>query len=512
MITIIVLLILAGITINALTGSDSAPAKANEAKQKNDMGAAKDEITITAQNAQMEAYDDVYVKTSSTTAGEAGSAVSTYVIGKLQEKYPANSKKGLANISIDANGNITITTTDFTETGKIKATNGVLEWDGTTTGGNGGSSSGNNGSGENNGGNQGGTTPTPTELTIESLQTTATKPYLPTGYSIAQESKAATDPMAEGLIITDGSGNEYVWVEVPRTIYSSELQAITAGTNLTDAQYTAIETAMQTYATSYRNSQFCTNATDTYNTNMGTIGNITNENDYNTLKKKMLKSVFENGGFYVGRYEAGIEVANARTVDSGDISSTLVPLSKANVAPINWVTCSQAQTLASRVAPNGNTSSLMFGIQWDLMLKFIEEKTSLTTTDITSNSGSWGNYEDVGFNVNSIAKVWNSSSEVYEDINPDSKPSNTNKLLTTGATKGASSPDNNRNSKANIHDVAGNECEWTLEFASISITSQPYCQRGGNYEYNGSSGPAVYRYYGGTSYNYESYGLRVSLY
>ena len=59
-ITIIVLLILAGVTIAQLTGSDSAPAKANEAKQKNDIGAMKDEITITAQNAQMEAYEDVY--------------------------------------------------------------------------------------------------------------------------------------------------------------------------------------------------------------------------------------------------------------------------------------------------------------------------------------------------------------------------------------------------------------------------------------------------------------------
>ena len=46
-ITIIVLLILAGVTISQLTGSDSAPAKANEASQKNAIGEAKDDVQLT---------------------------------------------------------------------------------------------------------------------------------------------------------------------------------------------------------------------------------------------------------------------------------------------------------------------------------------------------------------------------------------------------------------------------------------------------------------------------------
>ena len=35
-----------------LTGSDSAPAKANEAKQKNDIGSARDQVYLFASNAQ----------------------------------------------------------------------------------------------------------------------------------------------------------------------------------------------------------------------------------------------------------------------------------------------------------------------------------------------------------------------------------------------------------------------------------------------------------------------------
>ena len=45
-ITIIVLLILAGITIAQITGQDSAPNKAAEARQKNEQGAEFDEIKV----------------------------------------------------------------------------------------------------------------------------------------------------------------------------------------------------------------------------------------------------------------------------------------------------------------------------------------------------------------------------------------------------------------------------------------------------------------------------------
>ena len=48
------------------------------------------------------------------------------------------------------------------------------------------------------------------------------------------------------------------------------------------------------------------------------------------------------------------------------------------------------------MTPNSNyTSSLMFGIQWDLVCKFLEVKTTLTTAQINSNSTNWGNYNNV---------------------------------------------------------------------------------------------------------------------
>ena len=47
----------------------------------------------------------------------------------------------------------------------------------------------------------------------------------------------------------------------------------------------------------------------------------------------------------------------------------------------------------------------MFGIQWDLVCKYLEVKGNLATADINSNSTSWGNYEN--------AKIENITSGKY---------------------------------------------------------------------------------------------------
>ncbi len=137
-ITIIVLLILAGVTIAMLTGSDSAPAKANEAKQKNDIGAARDQVYLTASNAQTEAYETVYVKGKKTdnsgdnvTAGGAGAEVSNYVKSEIKKEYGTAKKVGSASIVSSADGEtITISTTDFKDIGTVSATGGTLSWSG----------------------------------------------------------------------------------------------------------------------------------------------------------------------------------------------------------------------------------------------------------------------------------------------------------------------------------------------------------------------------------------------
>lgn len=57
-----------------------------------------------------------------------------------------------------------------------------------------------------------------------------------------------------------------------------------------------------------------------------------------------------------------------------------------NMYPYNYVTRTQAKKLAEQVESESYTSGLMFGVQWDLLLKFIEEKTVTKTNDANKKS------------------------------------------------------------------------------------------------------------------------------
>ena len=348
---------------------------------------------------------------------------------------------------------------------------------------------------------------------IEKFQTDETKPFLPAGYSIAQESLNSKDPMADGLIITDEDGNEYVWVEVPRTIYSKELLAINNNEDLTDEQYTKIEQDMQNYAKDFRmecedqlneySSVPYSTYSDKYYKACEILGNIKNESDYNLQKKKMLKSVFYNGGFYIGRYEAGIDNTVLKVIDAEKFPDSFVPLSQANVSPIKNVTTNRAQILAGKVTKGDETSSLLFGIQWDLTLKFMMEKTGSDISEFTKDSISWGNYRGTNFNVNDFAKYC--MIDKVENIDIQDNKKTYNYILTTGATKDTY---NNRNCKMNIFDIAGNISEWTLE---SSLNGVPFCARGGEYLDSSDFGAAVNRHYYGKNIC-EGIGFRVAIY
>ena len=184
-----------------------------------------------------------------------------------------------------------------------------------------------------------------------------TVPYLPSD-DFHYDTSTSVDT---GLVIQDASGNEYVWVVVPRT---TAVYATTGlgKTTFTDADYTSIENDLKEYTKTYRGStSFITDTWYADDKNEGWLS----ETEYKTLKNSMLKSVYENGGFYVGRYEAGI--GTNRTSIEAQVNGkypvpTTAPVTKADAYPYTYVTRTQAQNLASNVNSGTKTSSLMFGV------------------------------------------------------------------------------------------------------------------------------------------------------
>ena len=211
----------------------------------------------------------------------------------------------------------------------------------------------------------------------------------------------------------------------------------------------------------------------------------------------MLRSVFENGGFYIGRYETGTQTPRFSASDN-----LTTPVIQKDVYPYNFVTCRQAQEHAIELATGGKTSSLMFGIQWDLVLKFIEEKGAKTQAELKTNSGSWGNYSNVTFKLtNGLYITTPNKPGTWHSAEGYTKSSSTPVLLTIGAS--------DRNSALNIYDLAGNVWEWTLEYTSS--TNSPCSIRGGNYSRYASDYPAANRSNIDTSYSYGYGGFRIAL-
>ena len=366
---------------------------------------------------------------------------------------------------------------------------------------------------ENGGGNTG---ESGTDIKVPAEATAETAPYFPDNTFAKKEGTIDT-----GLEIQDAKGNEYVWVVVPRT---TAVYATTGlgKTTFTDADYINIETDLKNYTSIYRNG---TNCSDTWYADDKNEGWLS-ETEYKALKNKMLKSVYENGGFYVGRYEAGIK--ENRTGEPGTnsdgkytIEGMPAPLSKADAYPYTWVTRTQAQNLAQNVNSGTKASSLMFGIQWDLVLAFMsKDKAKITSTEIlTKDSTTIGNYMNSAFQLSQTGKYaiclnyvanskWNTSTTVTANFVDASRKKIVQSLEGNGilVTTGTSE----QNKVMNMYDIAGNVVEWTLE--NSSPTYAPCVYRGGGYDNIGSSRSSSSYYDRYTDHTNDGIGFRVSLF
>ena len=283
------------------------------------------------------------------------------------------------------------------------------------------------------------------------------KVWIPEGFKVADDSASTVQG---GVVIEDKDRNQFVWVPVAtladykRTAYSTNV-----ATEETD---TATNSIKINYSSS-KNSEYFTEA----------------------LPEDEKTSVERYKGFYIGRYEAGDkENTEAKTLrSSNDVIKTVTI--KANQAPYNNVTKTQAISLAEGFATKQGykaKTKLVSSYAWDTTIAFLQKVNS-----DYGNSSEEGNYRDTTFS--------------YTDITGTSKTkeSDDEVLVPTGQTTPV----------CNIYDMGGNVDEWTTEFCSY--TNYPYARRGGFYDGNFASYPAGNR--NGSSDGADVYsGFRLTLF
>ena len=311
---------------------------------------------------------------------------------------------------------------------------------------------------------------------------TGSNPYLPGN----DFKKVDGTDLSNGLVIEDKDGSQYVWIEVPKTstVYP------TAGTNITNfdsAAYTKITADLENYTKAYKS------------------GGYSDADD--DAKHVMLKSVYENGGFYIGRFEEGTANAEESTTEG----TSAGPVSKINMYPYRLLTLPEAMDLTKKVNAGNRTCTLMYEVQWNLVLAHLHNKGNISDTVLTQNSDSIGNTSSVSFTLNR-GKYYANNNRGWQAYNVDyyneddeyylvkSKVKQKHAaLLTTGAA--------DRNKVMNIYDFAGNVAEWTI--GVYSSTHWPCVVRGNSY--NSGSNAA---YHGDAAwYDYDgNIGFRVSIY
>ena len=261
--------------------------------------------------------------------------------------------------------------------------------------------------------------------------------WIPEGFKVAEDSASTVQG---GVVIEDKDGNQFVWVPVA-----------------TLADY------KRTWYTGY----------DSFS-------------EYSeALPEDEKTSVERYKGFYIGRYEAGDKESTvAKTLrSSNDVTKTVTI--KANQAPYNYVTRTEAVSLAEGFATKQGykaKTKLVSSYAWDTTIAFMQKVNS----DYGSSSEE-GNYIDTTF--------------PYTDITGASKTkaNDSRVLVPTGQTTPV----------CNIYDMGGNVFEWTTE--SCSLSDGPYAIRGGNYGNNFANLPAGIRHCD-SDFAYDDNGFRLTLF
>ena len=296
---------------------------------------------------------------------------------------------------------------------------------------------------------------------------------IPQGYNYIKGDKIGGAVITDAATGVEKTGNEFVWVPVDTL---SNMAVVTSGTDAngninyrgvlynwgTDATgNTAYDWSAD--STSFREPANLSGSYDSKSKNSSWTSTLYQE-EYN----KMIKSVSQYGGFYVGRYEMSLNSETKNAESKYGATSANASDTDTN----QWYGLyNRAKTYAPENASQKVVSSMIWGSQYDAMLKWMKGN----KINVTSSSPT--------------------------DLSIGNTSRNTTRV-TGGANNGQTV---SKDKLSNIYDLLGNIREWTQE----AISTAYRISRGGYY--SGSYAPSS-RTDNYPASTFSSYGSRLTLY
>ena len=212
-----------------------------------------------------------------------------------------------------------------------------------------------------------------------------------------------------GLVVKDGSGNEFVWIPVAdvtkmyTTGNATSLSHYNPSFSVTTTKWGAgtLATMSKPNSTSYREPAVLVGSGgtsyDAASANYKKAGFTSLENFATDMKNEfngMIESISNYGGFYVGRYELGYE--NSEVVCKSGVMSLTAAESSSSDEYGNYAGSSETSTwyglykACKGFTQGGVQSSMIWGSQWDVMLNFIGDNALETTPGVRKLTGAYG--------------------------------------------------------------------------------------------------------------------------
>ena len=249
---------------------------------------------------------------------------------------------------------------------------------------------------------------------------------IPKGFEILPEAPTIED----GLVIQDEKGNQFVWIPVETPVADKEADgttnkamAIKNGNNYRGILYdftskgSTVQSGCSTTTSSYREPDIVSNYDNDTTYNNGLFTKESLQEEYNN----MMKSVEQYHGFYVGRYELGLDAKNnnAPVVKNASTNADVTTADASNSNTYRWYGLySKCKEFAPEESEKSVVSTMIWGSQYDAMMNWMQgQGEDIMTARIFSSHVTGANSEDVirnVFDLNACHSEW--TLEAYSTV------------------------------------------------------------------------------------------------